>query len=138
MDHAQHKITPQLMFSGQAEEAMRYYLSIFDQAEILSLERYGANDVGAEGTVMRATLSLYGHRFMCIDSSVPHDFTFTPAISLAITCTTEEESERLFGQLARDGSVFMPLAAYPFSPKFGWVADKYGVSWQVILDDQVR
>ncbi len=81
MDHAQHKITPVLMFSGQAEEAMRYYLSIFDQAEILSLERYGANDVAAEGTVMRATLSLYGHRFMCIDSSVPHDFTFTPAIS---------------------------------------------------------
>jgi len=138
MDHAPHKITPVLMFAGQAEEAMTYYLSVFDHAEILTLERYGANDVGAEGTVMRASFALYGHVFLCLDSSVPHDFTFTPAISLAITCTTEEELDRLFGQLARDGRVFMPLAAYPFSPKFGWVADKYGVSWQVTLDDQVR
>jgi len=85
------KITTFLMFSGKAEEAMNYYIAVFDQAEILSIQRYGANEAGVEGTVLHAIFSLYGQ-------------------------------------------VFMPLAAYPFSDKFGWVADKYGVSWQLNLE----
>ena len=71
---------------------------------------------------------------MCIDSSMKHDFTFTPAISLYITCASEDEINRLFEKLSQDGEVFMPLTAYPFSEKFGWVADKYGVSWQLNLE----
>ncbi len=134
MDHAKQKITTFLMFSGKAEEAMNYYVSIFEQAEILSIQRYGANEASAEGTVVQATFSLYGQVFMCIDSSVKHEFTFTPAISLYINCATEAEIDRLFERLSSDGTVFMPLAAYPFSDKFGWVADKYGVSWQLNLE----
>jgi predicted 3-demethylubiquinone-9 3-methyltransferase (glyoxalase superfamily) len=122
------------MFSGKAEEAMNYYVSVFEQAEILSIQRYGADEAGTEGTVARATFSLYGQVFMCIDSSMKHDFTFTPAISLYITCASDEEIERLFDKLSQDGAVFMPLTAYPFSDKFGWVADKYGVSWQLNLE----
>jgi predicted 3-demethylubiquinone-9 3-methyltransferase (glyoxalase superfamily) len=70
---------------------------------------------------------------MCIDSNVKHEFSFTPAISLYVTCDTEDEINRLFESLSQDGSILMPLAAYPFSEKFGWVADKYGVSWQLTL-----
>jgi predicted 3-demethylubiquinone-9 3-methyltransferase (glyoxalase superfamily) len=131
---SKQKITTFLMFSGQAEEAMHYYISVFDQAEILSMQRYGANEAGAEGTMSHATFSVYGQVFMCMDSSVKHAFTFTPAISLFVTCATEDEIDRIFEKLSLGGEVFMPLTAYPFSDKFGWVADKYGVSWQLNLE----
>lgn len=133
MANSNQKITTFLMFSGQAEEAMNHYISIFDQSEIISIERYGANEDGAEGTVKHAAFSLNGQMFMCIDSSVKHDFTFTPAISLYVTCDSEDEIVRVFEKLSQDGTVLMPLAAYPFSEKFGWVQDKFGVSWQLNL-----
>ncbi|UQD50798.1 VOC family protein [Bacillus methanolicus] len=133
MANSNQKITTFLMFSGQAEEAMNHYISIFDQSEIISIERYGANEDGAEGTVKHAAFSLNGQMFMCIDSSVKHDFTFTPAISLYVTCDSEDEIVRFFEKLSQDSTVLMPLAAYPFSEKFGWVQDKFGVSWQLNL-----
>lgn len=129
------KISTFLMFDGKAEEAMNFYTSLFDKSEIISISRYGANEAGAEGTVLHATFSLNGQEFMCIDSSVKHDFTFTPSISLYVTCDTEDEIDRVFEKLSQAGTVFMPLAAYPFSEKFGWVADKYGVSWQLKLSN---
>jgi predicted 3-demethylubiquinone-9 3-methyltransferase (glyoxalase superfamily) len=127
-------ITPFLTFSGQAEEAMMFYTSLFDQSEVLSLVRYGPNEGGVEGSVMHATFTIAGQTLMCIDSSVAHAWTFTPAISLFVTCRTEEEIDRLFASLSQDGKVFMPLATYPFSEKFAWVSDRYGVSWQLSLD----
>src|SRR6266702_1911986 len=74
VEHTKQKITTFLMFDGKAEEAMNYYVSVFDQAEIVSIQRYGANEAGVEGTVVHATFSLYGQAFMCIDSSMKHDF----------------------------------------------------------------
>ncbi|MDN4592997.1 VOC family protein [Polycladomyces subterraneus] len=127
------KITTFLMFDGKAEEAMNFYTSLFDQAEIISITRYGANEDGEEGTVKHATFSLCGQEFMCIDSSVKHEFSFTPAISLYVTCDTEDEIDRLFEKLTQDGVVLMPLKSYPFSEKFCWVIDKFGVSWQLNL-----
>lgn len=127
------KVTTFLMFNGQAEEAMRFYISLFARSEIVSLVRYGPDEAGAEGTVMHALFTLDGQQFMCIDSSVEHGFTFTPAMSLYVTCETEAEIDALFAQLSQDGQVLMPLAAYPFSEKFGWAADRYGVSWQLTL-----
>lgn len=127
------KVTPFLMFEGQAEEAMNFYTSLFDQSEILSIARYGPNEAGREGSVFQATFSLKGQQFMCIDSSVKHNFTFTPSISLFINCETEEEVDRLFKELSQGGAVLMPLEPYPFSPRFAWVADKFGVSWQLNL-----
>ena len=113
---------------------MNYYISVFDQAEILNIERYGPNEAGDEGSVLRATFSLFGQEFMSIDSNMKHDFSFTPAISLYVTCATEEEIGRLFEKLSQDGQVLMPLATYPFSDKFGWLSDRYGVSWQLNLE----
>jgi predicted 3-demethylubiquinone-9 3-methyltransferase (glyoxalase superfamily) len=134
MGNPKQKVTTFLMFSGRAEEAMNQYISIFEQSEIISIQRYGANEAGAEGTVLHAAFSIHGQVFKCIDSNIKHDFTFTPAISLFVTCETENEIDRVFEKLSEDGAVLMPLAAYPFSKKFGWLQDKYGVSWQLDLD----
>lgn len=127
------KITTFLMFEGQAEAAINFYLSLFPNSEIVSLNRYGANEAGAEGTVQHAIFALNGQEYMAIDSPVKHGFSFTPAVSLFVTCDTEAELDKLFAGLSEGGQVLMPLNNYGFSKKFGWTNDKYGVSWQVSL-----
>ncbi|MGB9200739.1 VOC family protein [Methanobacterium sp.] len=128
------KITTFLMFDGKAEEAMNFYISLFEDSKILSINRYGPNEAGAEGTVMKAKFLLGEQEFMCTDSNVKHEFTFTPAMSFFINCKTEEEINKLFKNLSHGGQVLMPLNNYPFSEKFAWISDKYGVSWQLNLD----
>jgi len=63
--------------------------------------------------------------------NIKHEFTFTPSMSLFVACETEAEIEDLFEKLSQGGKVLMPLESYPFSPKFGWVNDRFGVSWQL-------
>ena len=128
------KITTFLMFTGQAEAAMNQYMSLFKQSAMLNITRYGVNEAGAEGTVQHATFTLNGQEFMCIDSAPVHEFTFTPSMSLYVRCATEEEIDRVFTALAQGGQVLMPLDQYPFSQKFGWLSDQFGVSWQLSLD----
>jgi predicted 3-demethylubiquinone-9 3-methyltransferase (glyoxalase superfamily) len=130
---APQKITTLLMFDGRAEEAMTFYLSLFEDAEVLAITRYGAEGPGAEGSVEHATFSLAGQQLMCMDSSVKHGFGFTPAISLYVDCATETELDRIYAALAEKGQPLMPLGSYGFSTKFGWVADRFGVSWQLNL-----
>lgn len=127
------KITTFLMFDGKAEEAMNFYISLFGNARIKDISRYGTEGPGEAGTVMHATFTIDGQDFMCIDSFVKHDFGFTPAISLYVNCKAEKEIDMLFEELSEGGQVLMPLDKYPFSDKFGWVADKFGVSWQLDL-----
>lgn len=134
MKNVSQKITTFLMFSGNAEEAMNFYTSIFDDSEILSITRYGANQAGREGTVVHAKFTLMGQEFMCIDSNIEHPFTFTPAISLYITCENEAEINQIYEGLSQDGKILMPLAAYPFSEKYCWIQDKYGITWQLNLN----
>jgi predicted 3-demethylubiquinone-9 3-methyltransferase (glyoxalase superfamily) len=131
--HASQKITTFLMFEGSAEEAMTFYASLFDNSEIISINRYGADGAGAEGSVEHATFSLAGQQLMCIDSSAKHGFTFTPAMSLFVQCGSEDEIDRLFAALVDRGAALMPLGNYGFSAKFGWVNDRFGVSWQLNL-----
>lgn len=132
------KITTFLMFEGKAEEAINFYLSAFNNSEVFAITRYGKNEAGAEGTVKHATFILNGQEFMAIDSNIQHGFTFTPAISLYVKCETQEEIDELFKKLSHDGQVLMPLDQYDFSKKFGWVADKFGVSWQLSLVDNLE
>ena len=127
------QVTPFLMFTGDAERAMRLYTSLFDDAEILSLERWGADGQGAEGTVQQASFSIAGQVFRCFDSPPVHDFTFTPSLSLFVDVASEDELDRLFAGLADGGAVLMPLDGYGFSRRFGWVNDRFGVSWQLNL-----
>lgn len=127
------KVTPFLMFEGNAEEAMNYYTSLIEGSKITSIVRYAANESGTEGSVMQATFTLKDQEFMCIDSNVKHQFTFTPSFSIFLTCDSEEEIDRLYSSLTDGGQVMMPLGDYFFSKKFGWVSDKFGVSWQLTL-----
>jgi predicted 3-demethylubiquinone-9 3-methyltransferase (glyoxalase superfamily) len=128
------KITTFLMFDGQAEEAMNYYNALFSNSEIIEINRYKAQEVGQEGTVMHATFAINGQNFKFIDSNVKHSFSFTPAISLYVACESENEIDLLFAGLSNGGSVLMPLNAYPFAHKYGWLSDKFGVSWQLIYN----
>jgi len=128
------RLTTLLMFAGQAEAAMRFYTSLVPDAELERIEHYGAGEPGAAGTVKHAVLRLGGQRLICIDSPVAQPFTFTPAMSLVLVVDTRPELERLYDGLAQGGQVLMALGAYPFNPWFGWVTDRYGVSWQLSLD----
>lgn len=128
------KVTPFLMFQdGNAEEAMNYYTSLIEDSNITNITRYGANESGDEGTVMHATFSLKGQEFMCIDSNVKHEFSFTPSFSIYVTCDTEAELDDLYQKLIIDGQTLMPLGDYGFSKKFGWLNDQFGISWQLNL-----
>ncbi len=128
-----NKVTPFLMFQGDAEEAIQAYTSWIEDSAITSIVRYGPNELGAEGSVKHATFTLKGQQFMCIDSNVKHDFTFTPSFSIYVTCDTEAEIDRLYSQLSEGGQAMMPLDNYGFSSKFAWISDKFGVSWQMTL-----
>ncbi|QQE75071.1 VOC family protein [Brevibacillus composti] len=118
------------MFAGQAEEAMNFYLSVFDQSEIKQIT-YQEN-----GSVLHATFALKGQSFMCIDNLTGHPHAYTPALSLFVQCDSEEEIDTVFDKLSQGGKMLMPLEPSPFSEKFGWVEDRYGVSWQVNLAKQ--
>lgn len=119
------------MFVGDAEKAMNFYQSLFPDSKIESLTRYGADNPAAPETVKQATLAMLGRRFEFFDGPISHDFTFTPAISFAVSCNDAAEVDRLFAQLSDGGKVLMGLDAYPFARRFGWVNDKFGVSWQL-------
>lgn len=129
------KITTFLMFEGKAEEAINFYISLFSDSEIKSISRYGENEGGAVGATRHAVFTLNGQEFMCIDSVVKHGFSFTPSMSLFVSLDTENELDKIYAALAEGGQTLMPLAAYPFSKKYAWVNDRYGVSWQLTLAD---
>ena len=127
------KVTTFLMFTGQAEKAMALYTSVFPGSRIESMDRYGAEEPGREGTVKRAILDLYGTRLMCVDSPPVHAFSFTPSISLFVDCDSEAGLDQAFGRLGEEGQVLMPAGDYGFSRRFAWVQDRFGVSWQLNL-----
>lgn len=126
-------VRPFLMFQGRAEEAMEFYVDLFDDAEITEIVRYGAGQLGAEGSVMRATFEIGDLAIMCIDSPVKHAFTFTPASSLHVECPSEAVLEHVYEGLTEGGKKLMPLDDYGVSRKFAWVTDRFGVSWQLNL-----
>ena len=130
---AETRVRPFLMFEGKAEEAMNFYISLFHGAKVLEISRYGANQPGPEGSVKKASFSLGDQTIHCTDSFVKHGFSFTPAFSLFVDCTSEEEIGRLYAALSTGGATLMPLGEYGFSRKFGWINDRFGVSWQLNL-----
>lgn len=122
-----------LMFSGQAEEALRCYVATLPGSSVESIERYGAGEPGPEGTVKRATVILAGTRAMFIDSPVKHAFGFTPAISLFIDCDSREQLDSIAATLGEGGQFLMPPGDHGFSRWFCWLQDRWGVSWQLNL-----
>ena len=128
------KVKTFLMFEGKAEEAINFYTSLIENSEIISMSKYGPEGPGAEGSVMLAVFTLDGQKYMAIDSPNKHEFTFTPSISLFVTCKSEEEMNSLWQKLSEGGKQMMPLDNYGFSKKFGWTSDRFGVSWQLNLE----
>jgi predicted 3-demethylubiquinone-9 3-methyltransferase (glyoxalase superfamily) len=130
-------LTPLLMFCGSqhgnAEDAIRWYCSLFDDSRVVEINQYGPSDDEPEGTVRSAVFEIGGHRVLAMDSGRDHPFTFTPAISLRIDCSSQEELERVSSDLTEGGSVLMPLGDYGFSKQFCWIEDRFGVSWQLNL-----
>ncbi len=128
-----HNVSTHLMFEGTAEEAMTLYVSLFGDSRIDQIEKYGPGEMGPEGSIKLARFSLAGREFLCIDSPVKHAFTFTPATSLFVECESETELNSVFSRLSEGGAVLMPLGNYGFSARFGWLTDRFGVSWQLNL-----
>ena len=116
-----------------AGAALDLYEDVFDDFELRELERYDAAGPGPEGSVRYARFRLAGSELSCADSPVSHAWGFTPAVSLWIECEDSDELERLFNRLSEAGTVFMPLDDYGFSRRFGWVGDRFGVTWQLNL-----
>jgi predicted 3-demethylubiquinone-9 3-methyltransferase (glyoxalase superfamily) len=128
------RVRPFLLFQdAQAEEAMNFYVSLIPGSEITELMRYPEGTPTA-GTVMKAAFTVAGQSVLCTDSIGKHAFTFTPSVSFFLECDSEEEIVRLTGALAEGGMVMMPLDNYGFSRKFAFVADRFGVSWQLNLE----
>lgn len=127
------KVQPFLMFEGKAEEALKFYFSLIPGSEFTSITRYGPEGPGPDGSIMVATATIGGMAVMVSDSYVKHAFSFTPSLSLFLTCADEAEIERLSAALAEGGGVLMPLDNYGFSRRFAWVNDRFGVSWQLNL-----
>ncbi len=118
---------------GKAENAMNFYLKIFDNSKIISVKRWKKNAPTEEGKIMQATFELDGNLFMCSDSPPIHNWNFTPAVANYIECENERELKFLFTKLSENGKIMMPLNNYGFSQKFGFIQDQFGVSWQLNL-----
>ena len=128
-----NSMRPFLMFEGQAEEAMNFYVSLFTDAKIDGIVHFGAEGPGAEGSLLRGSFTIAGQTVMCFDSPVHHNFSFTPSMSLFVECASEDEIHRLCTALAEGGQMLMALSNYGFSRQFAWLNDRFGVSWQLNL-----
>ncbi|MFS0749222.1 VOC family protein [Oceanobacillus sp. 1P07AA] len=128
------QVHPFFMFQGEAEEAVNLYQSVFSDVDIPFIERYGPEVEGMEGKILRAVIVIKGQEIMCSDSSIQHDFSFTPSISLFITCQDEQELHDVFTKFSQEGQIRMPIDNYGFSKQFGWVEDKFGVNWQLNIE----
>ena len=129
-----------LMFTGEAcgkaEEALKRYTSLIPNSEIKSIERWNEGDpVGVAGQVKTALFTLAGTEYMASENTANHKFSFTPAISIFIECDSEDEIRRIHKEISKDGVEHMPLDNHGFSKLFAWVEDRYGVSWQLNLED---
>lgn len=121
------KIIPHLWFDKEAEEASKFYMSLFEGSKLK--HKTILNDTPS-GSVEIITVELAGQEFMLLSAGPL--FTFTPAVSFLIACSSVEEVDVLWGKLIENGAALMAIDSYPFSEKYGWVIDKYGLSWQVM------
>lgn len=130
------KITPFLWFDTQAEAATGFYTSVFNGSRVVSISRYGEAGPRPAGTVMTATFQLEGQEFMALNGGP--EYKFTPALSFFVNCVSREELDGLWQKLSEGGTILMELGTYPFSDRFGWLQDKFGLSWQLSLGDSLQ
>ncbi|RYD49398.1 MAG: VOC family protein [Sphingomonadales bacterium] len=127
-------MTPFLMFQdAKGRAALDFYVEHVPGSRIDKIEVFGPEGPGPEGTILRAYVTIAGQSVMVHDSFIKHGFDFTPSSSFYLECADEAEFDRLFATLSEGGGVLMPPANYGWSPKFGWLNDRFGVSWQLNL-----
>ena len=114
------KITPFLWFDNQAEEAMNFYVSIFKNSKVISVDRFGEAGPRPKGMVMTASFELEGQKFTALNGGP--EYKFTEAVSFFVNCETQEEVDKLWERLSEGGE----------KGPCGWLKDKYGVSWQIV------
>lgn len=117
---------------GRAEEAMKFYVGLVEGSSIQTCSLHEDGEQVGKLKMGEFTLGTQA-QFIIFDSPVKHAFQFTPSISIFIDCVSQEEQDKLYSALAVGGAEMMPLNNYGFSQRFGWLADKYGVSWQINL-----
>jgi predicted 3-demethylubiquinone-9 3-methyltransferase (glyoxalase superfamily) len=125
------KITPFLWFDEKAEEAAKFYISIFSNSKIVNLKHWAEGSPFPKEQIMNVTFELDGQQFYGFDAGPM--FQFNPSISFFVVCETEEETDLIWEKLSEGGSVLMPLEKYDWSDKYGWVQDRFGISWQISL-----
>lgn len=116
------EVVPFLMFEGCAAKAAQTYADVFEGGTVTEM---------TEGDASVWVVTVGDLRLRAFDGPTGHDFDFTPSMSLFVTCDTEDEVRRVFARLSEGGEVLMPLDVYPFSPCYGWLNDRFGVSWQI-------
>lgn len=132
------RIIPNLWFDDQSEEAATFYTSIFANSKIGHIAYY--TDAGKEihghnaGDVLTVEFEIENTRFIALNGGP--QFKINPSISFFVRCSTLDEVNDLWQKLSEGASVLMPLDMYPFSRRYGWLSDKFGVSWQIMLSDQ--
>ncbi|MGA8271335.1 MAG: VOC family protein [Candidatus Sulfotelmatobacter sp.] len=122
------KITPHLWFDKEAKEAAALYTSIFKDSKTKSTTTLRNTP---SGTVDLLTIQLLGQEFRFLNAGPL--FRFTPAVSFLVACTAKDEVDALWKELSKGGSALMELGQYPFSERYGWIQDRYGLSWQVMF-----
>ncbi len=123
------KIIPHLWFDKEAKEAAEFYVSIFGEGSEIKNITTIKNTPSGDSDIVSFVLS--GQTFMAI-SAGPF-FKFNPSISFHVKCKTKDEVDAIWEKLSKGGTVLMELGAYPFSERYGWIQDKYGLSWQIIF-----
>ncbi|KYQ94892.1 hypothetical protein AWY96_15960 [Serratia plymuthica] len=119
-----------ILFQGNARQAIDLYSGLFSSFKVQQLLHYDETPDG-QRRIKQASIDFDRQHLVFSDSPVSHDFSFTPAVSLHVNLATEAELERVFARLAEGGEVLMPLDDYGFSARFGWLNDRFGLSWQL-------
>jgi predicted 3-demethylubiquinone-9 3-methyltransferase (glyoxalase superfamily) len=122
-----HKITPHLWFDTEAVEAAEFYSSTLPSSRVTNVTTLHDTPSGDADVV---SFELFGQPFLAISAGPL--FRFTPAVSFLVRCGTREEVDALWSKLSEGGTALMPLDSYPFSDRYGWTQDRYGLSWQVM------
>jgi len=120
------KITPHLWFDTEAVEAAEFYAATFPDSKVIDVTTIPDTPSGDTDVV---TFQLCGQTFQAISAGPL--FSFNPSVSFAVSCDTVDEVDRVWARLADGGTVLVPLDSYPFSERYGWTQDRYGLSWQL-------
>lgn len=124
------KIIPHLWFDKEAMEAVNFYASVFKDSRVVTNSKIEGTPSGSVDII---TFELSGQKFMAINAGPI--FRFNESVSFFVYCGSESEIVRLYEKLSENGSILMPLGKYDWSGKYAWVKDKFGLSWQLDIEE---